>query len=144
MACLQVWLLAVHFSTGRQKCGLSKSYRANLTAEQVLKISRELTSPAQRSLSHGRGSIRVLNTEISWYGAGMEPHGPDFHKRECKICACKTKLLNWFITSNKGSHSKENFKEIIAKISYFSHQPLTSCHIGRYFLKNLTLPGHFP
>lgn len=113
---------------------LVKSHRANFTAEQGMEISwRAHLSCTGISPPHAIGSTRVLNTEISSYGA---PWSRFTLKCEYKICACKTQLLNRLITPNNDSHSKEKIKEIIAKI-YFPQQPLTSCHIWGYFLKNV-------
>lgn len=122
---------------------LVKNHRANFTAEQGVEISwRAHLSFTETSPPHARGSTRILNTEISWYGA---PWSRLTLKCECKICVCKTQLPHWLITLNKDSHSKETFKEFFSKTSYFSHQPLTSCHIrGYFFAKSLILPGHFP
>lgn len=85
-------------------------------------------------------SAPTLNTEISWWGA--------LWSRlklmcECKICAWKTQLLNQIIMLNKDTYSKENLRETVVKISYFSQPPLTYCHI---FEKSQApaLPGHFP
>lgn len=47
---------------------------------------------------------------------------------------CKTQLLNWLITSNRDSHSKENLKKNIVKNHLFLSPPAT---FGGIFLQNL-------
>lgn len=122
---------------------LAKSHKANLQKSRECRCLEELTSPTQGSLHQGLYaccSTTTLNTERSWWGALWSRFKL---MCKCKICAWKTQLLNQIITVNKDTHSKENLKETVVKFSYFSHPPLTSCHI---FEKSLTpaLPVHFP
>lgn len=108
---------------------MQMSWRAHLSCTGILHLGLNACC-----------SATTLNTEISWWGA--------LWSRlklmcECKICAWKTQLLNQIIMLKKDTHSKENLRETVVKISYFSQPLLTSCHI---FEKSQApaLPGHFP
>lgn len=129
-----------HRKTSSVFCGKSQS---KFTAKQGIEMSqRAHLHYTEISPHHSfQGFTSTLNTEISWKRAPW----PRLTLRcECKICAGKTQPLNWLILVNKDIHSKDNFKEIIVKVSYFSHARHLLPHVGVVSEKSLTLSGHIP
>lgn len=118
------WLLAAAEEEGNVACQKSQSRCYSRAGDgNILECSPLLLRALSSSCQRFYRSFKHKN-KLGW-----SPMVQTYTQVWVQHLCCKTQLLNWLITSNRDSHSKENFK------SYCQKSPIS--------LANLSPPATF-